>query len=150
MRILKKNARAPLAIAVAVATLLGTACSSTYTPAWAGKMMGYDLTGSAEVPPVSTKATGKSTIKVGDDRAVTGGITIEGMTATAAHIHQGAKGANGPVVIPLTKSSDNAFTVPANTKMTDAQYAAFKAGNLYINVHSAANPNGEIRMQMKP
>jgi CHRD domain len=68
----------------------------------------------------------------------------------AAHIHQGAMGQNGPVIVPLTKTSDNVWSVPAGTKLTDAQYEAFKAGNLYVNVHSAAHKDGEIRAQLKP
>ena len=42
------------------------------------------------------------------------------MEATAAHIHQGARGQNGPVIIPLTKSSDNTWSVPPDAKFTDA------------------------------
>jgi hypothetical protein len=99
---------------------------------------------------VSTKASGKSTIAVADDKSVSGSVSIDDIAASAAHIHQGATGANGPVIIPLTKTSDKVFTVPANTKLTDPQYAAYKAGNLYINVHSAAHPGGEIRAQLKP
>jgi hypothetical protein len=41
------------------------------------------------------------------------------------------------------------FDAPAGAKLTDAQYAAYKAGNLYVNVHSAKNPGGEIRAQLK-
>jgi hypothetical protein len=73
-----------------------------------------------------------------------------GVVGTAAHIHLAAAGQNGPVAVPLMKSGDNGWAVPAGTKLTDAQYAAFKAGNLYINVHSAANKGGEIRGQLKP
>jgi len=40
--------------------------------------------------------------------------------------------------------------VPAGSKLTDAQYESYKAGNLYVNVHSAANKGGEIRAQIKP
>jgi hypothetical protein len=54
------------------------------------------------------------------------------------------------VIIPLTKSGDGTWSVPAGAKLTDAQYAAFKAGDLYVNVHSAANKGGEIRGQLKP
>jgi len=39
---------------------------------------------------------------------------------------------------------------PAGAKLTDDQYKAFKAGNLYVNVHSDANKSGEIRGQLKP
>ena len=55
------------------------------------------------------------------------------MSPTAAHIHEAAPGVNGPVIVPLAKSSDTTFTVPANAKLTDAEYAAYKAGNLYVN-----------------
>ena len=54
------------------------------------------------------------------------------------------------MIIPLTKSGDNTFTVPAGTKLTDAQMESLKSGNLYVNVHSAANPGGEIRAQLGP
>ena len=114
------------------------------------KHPGEDMTGSHEVPPVSTKATGKSTITVASDKSVSGTVTVNGMTPTVSHIHQGAAGANGPVIIPLTKTSDTGFSVPANTSLTDAQYAAYQRGNLYVNVHSAAHPGGEIRVQLTP
>jgi len=42
------------------------------------------------------------------------------------------------------------FTVPAGAKLTDAQMQSLQSGNLYVNVHSAANPNGEIRAQLGP
>ena len=45
---------------------------------------------------------------------------------------------------------DNGWTVPAGAKFTDAQYSAFQAGIFYVNVHSAANKDGEIRGQLKP
>ena len=108
------------------------------------------LSGSQEVPAVTTSASGTGTITVGDDKSVSGSVTTSGVAGTAAHIHQGAAGQNGPVVIPLTKSGDNSWTVPAGAKFNDAQYAAFKAGDLYVNVHSAANKGGEIRGQLKP
>lgn len=108
------------------------------------------LTGDAEVPPVTTKASGSGKITVNPDMTVAGKVTTSGVAATMAHIHQGAAGTNGPVLIPLSKDGDNAWTVPAGAKLTDAQYQAFKTGQLYVNVHSAENKGGEIRGQIKP
>ena len=59
-------------------------------------------------------------------------------------------GVNGPVIVPLTKTSDNVWSVAPGAKLTDAQYESYKAGKLYVNVHSAANKGGEIRAQLKP
>ena len=108
------------------------------------------LSGAQEVPPVTTAASGRGTITVGADKSVSGSVTTTGVVAMAAHIHDGAPGKNGPVIIPLTKSSDNTWSVPAGAKLTDAQYESYKAGNLYVNVHSAANKGGEVRGQLKP
>ncbi|HWZ71280.1 MAG TPA: CHRD domain-containing protein [Casimicrobiaceae bacterium] len=107
------------------------------------------LAGSNEVPAVTTSATGTGTVTIGADRSVKASITAKDMTATASHIHMGAAGANGPVIVPFTKSGDNAFSAAPDAKLTDEQYAAYKAGNLYVNVHSAKNPGGEIRAQLK-
>lgn len=108
------------------------------------------LSGAQEVPPVTTAASGFGTITVGDDKSVSGSVTTSGVVGVAAHIHDGAPGKNGPVIVPMTKTSDNTWAIPAGSKFTDAQYEAFKAGNLYVNVHSAANKGGEIRGQLKP
>ena len=109
-----------------------------------------NLTGSEEVPAVTTSASGSGTITVGEDRSVSGSVTTTGVVGTAAHIHIAAAGQNGPVVIPLTKTGDTTWAVPAGAKLTEQQYAAYTEGNLYVNVHSAARPGGEIRSQLKP
>jgi len=108
------------------------------------------LSGDQEVPPVKTSATGNGTITVNDDKTVSGSVTTSGINGVAAHIHNGAPGKNGPVAVPLTKDGDNKWTVGPGAKLTDAQVADFKAGNLYVNVHSAAHKDGEIRGQLKP
>jgi len=107
------------------------------------------LSGNNEVPPVQSQGSAKGNVTVGADKSVKVDITVTGFTPTAAHIHQGAAGANGPVIVPFTKSGDNKFTAAADAKLTDAQYEAYKAGNLYVNVHSAAHPGGEVRAQLK-
>jgi hypothetical protein len=108
------------------------------------------LSGSQEVPAVTTNASGSGTITVGDDMSISGSVTTTGVAGTAAHIHMAAAGQNGPVTVPLTKSGDGVWAVPAGAKLTDAQFAAFKAGNLYVNVHSESNKGGEIRGQLTP
>ena len=114
-----------------------------------GRAQNISLTGTNEVPPVHTTATGSGTVTVNADRSVTARITVSGMMPTAAHIHTGAAGANGPVAVPFVKSGDNVFVAPDGARMTEEQYAAYKAGNTYVNVHSAKNPGGEIRAQLR-
>lgn len=114
-----------------------------------GRTQNVALSGSNEVPPVTTSASGSGTVTINADRTVSARITVTGMNATAAHIHEGAAGANGPVIVPFTKSGDNVFVAPEGAKMTEAQYEAYKKGNTYVNVHSAKNPPGEVRAQLK-
>ena len=139
-----KSAWRPLAAAMAF-TMLG---------AFSATAMGADikvtLSGANEVPPVTTAAAGSGTITVGADMAVSGSVTTTGVAGTAAHIHEAAAGKNGPVIVPMTKSGDNMWVVVAGAKLTEAQMASLKAGNLYVNVHSAANPGGELRGQLAP
>ena len=108
------------------------------------------LTGAEEVPAVTTTATGSGTITVGADKAVSGSVKTTGIEGTAAHIHLAPPGKNGPPVITLAKDADGTWTVPAGAVLTDAQLVSYKAGELYVNVHSAANKGGEIRAQLKP
>jgi len=132
--------------AFAIAVLGLAACGSM------GNLMGgsrVNLTGAEEVPPVSTSAKGDGRFTIGSDGSVKGSVTTTGVQGTAAHIHQGAKGQNGPVIVPLTKNGDT-YTAPDGAKLNEAQMSAYKAGNLYVNVHSAANKGGEIRAQLQP
>jgi hypothetical protein len=148
---MKKDSDAPMAVektATAINPTPSPAGSPAVTPSRAsGSMM---LTGAQEVPPNSSAATGKSTVAIGADMSVTGMIEVTGMTPTAAHIHEAAMGTNGPVIVPFTKTGPTTFAPPAGAKLTDAQYASYKAGKLYVNVHSAQFPGGEIRMQLMP
>jgi hypothetical protein len=106
--------------------------------------------GAEETPPVTTSASGSGTIKIADDKTVSGSIKTQGIDGIAAHIHVGAPGVAGPPIITLEKSADGVWSVPAGAKLTDEQYASFKAGNLYVNVHSQEHKPGEIRAQLKP
>jgi hypothetical protein len=108
------------------------------------------LSGAEQNPPVTTSASGTGSFSINSNRVLFGSVTTSGMTGTVAHIHTGAKGTNGPVTIPLQKTGDNTWSVPPNTKVTDAQYEDFRAGRLYVNVHSAKHKGGEIRAQIQP
>ena len=110
---------------------------------------GVTLTGAQEVPPVNTSASGVSTIEFLNDKVVTGAVKTSNLNGTAAHIHMAPPGQNGPVIITLQKSGENGWVVPGNTELSSAQLDALRAGNLYVNVHSAAHPSGEIRAQLK-
>ena len=108
------------------------------------------LSGDSEVPPVKTMASGIASIAVAADGAVTGSVKTTGVAGTAAHVHMGAAGKNGPVIIPLTKGADGEWSVPPGAKLTEEQMKSFKSGDLYVNVHSEANKGGEIRAQLAP
>jgi hypothetical protein len=108
------------------------------------------LTGAEEVPAVTTEAKGEGTITIAKDMSVTGSVKTTGIEGIAAHIHLAEPGKNGPPVITLTKAADGIWSTPEGAKLTEEQYKAFKAGNLYVNVHSAAHKGGEIRGQLKP
>jgi hypothetical protein len=108
------------------------------------------LSGSQEIPPVTTAASGTATITVNADKALTGNATIAGMAVTVAHIHEGAAGTNGPIIIPLVKTADNVWSLPPGARLSDAQYQSYKSGNLYFNIHSEAHRSGEIRGQIRP
>ena len=124
--------------------LLLLASSSLY----AQQTLSVSLTGASEVPPTTTAATGTGQITIGSDYTVKGSIKYSGMIATMAHIHEAAAGKNGPPIIPLTQSGNDTFLVPPNAKLSSEQYKSYMAGNLYVNVHSAAYPGGEIRAQL--
>jgi hypothetical protein len=128
------------------ALLVFAACSSM-----AAEMVGeLKLSGDQEVPPVSTSASGAGMIKVADDGSVSGSVTTRGMDGTMAHIHIAAAGKNGPVIVPLVKTAEGVWSVPPGAKLTADQLKAYQSGELYVNVHTAANKGGEIRAQLKP
>jgi hypothetical protein len=143
-----KNQRAFHRHPIAQATALALAAAGFSLAVMAAEVK-VTLGGDQEVPPVKTEAKGSGTITVGDDGSVSGSVTTTGVQSTMAHIHIGAAGANGPVIVPFTKDGDT-YKAPPGAKLSAEQLAAFKAGNTYFNVHSAANPGGEIRGQLKP
>jgi hypothetical protein len=106
------------------------------------------LSGANEVPTNTSPATGTVTGTYDDDsNELDLVITYQQMTPTAWHIHNGAEGANGPVVLDLGST----FTSPYNysTTLTEQQEEALEDGMYYVNIHSSQYPNGEIRGQLE-
>ena len=108
------------------------------------------LSGTAEVPPHNVPGTGMveatldTTTKKLDYTGTWSGLTGP---ATAAHFHgPAAPGANAGVVLPWTGTPTSGMKGSAT--LTDAQIADLEAGKWYANVHTAKNPNGEVRAQM--
>jgi len=112
-----------------------------------------ELSGAQEVPEVSTAASGRAATTVNRD---TGTVTLHLRTtgaddATASHIHGAYAGQSGGVVIGLTQDGAD----PAHWSVTESQFDAagladYADGRLYVNLHTPANPGGEIRGQIAP
>jgi hypothetical protein len=136
-------------LVLAGAALALSACSSL--PDWmpGSGAIKVTLSGAEEVPLLNVPGSGSGSFRVADDGMITGSVTTKDVQGTMAHIHRGAKGTNGPVIIPLDKKGDT-YSVPAGRKLTAAQIDDLKKGNLYVNVHTARNKGGEVRGQLQP
>ena len=125
----------------------------------AGDAYFADLTGAQENPPVATAATGNGIVVISaDGNTITYLVTYGGLSGTvnAAHIHTGAVGANGGVILPLaagaspmtgTLTSAN-FSASGSVTTFAQAVAAIRAGTTYFNLHTTANPGGEVRGQI--
>src|SRR6201994_3958221 len=108
------------------------------------------LDGKSEVPAAASTATGSADLDYdAASKKLSWKVTYSGLTgpATAAHFHGPAetgKNAGVAVAIPNAASSP----VEGSATLTDAQAADLEAGKYYVNVHTAANPGGEIRGQV--
>jgi hypothetical protein len=134
---------------VITATVVAAGCSQMSSRLGSPSDNTPALTGAQEVPPVNTTASGTSLITISADKTVDGSVRTTNLNGTAAHIHLAAPGQNGPVIMTLIKTGEGVWSVPPSAMLTSAQYDAYIGGNLYVNVHSAANPGGEIRAQLK-
>jgi hypothetical protein len=113
------------------------------------------LKGAQQVPPVETTGIGTANLTYDPGRRlITWSLAYDGLSGPAmtAHIHgPAAEGRNGPPVIWLTEKS---ATVPnpieGQATLTAEQAQQLMAVEWYINVHTRANPNGEIRGQVMP
>lgn len=139
-------------ITVVCAAVLFTSCNNSNTQAFETAQ----LSGSNEVPPVTTKGSG--TVE-GNYNTNTKVVTLDlkwslgnpGDTTLMGHIHKGAAGVSGPVVIPLkglpSGATDQQFSFTSQP-LTAEQEADLKAGDYYVNIHSNTDPGGELRAQL--
>lgn len=163
--------RFALVVAATVSMTLGTATLATTSAASEhGRNFTAHLSGDAEVPAADTRATGQAVFKLDRDgsalhyRLIVANIE----NVTQAHIHIAPAGANGPVVAFLYPPAPPAQLIPgrsagvlqtgtitaanlvgplAGTTLDDL-LDAIRSGNAYVNVHTSANPAGEIRGQI--
>ncbi len=106
------------------------------------------LSGANEVPAVATTATGSVTGTFNKTTKILSlTVTYAGMTPTAWHIHKGAVGTSGGVVLELGTTFKTPFTF-TTTALDATKEADLLAGMLYVNIHSAKSPGGEIRGNM--
>lgn len=109
--------------------------------------------GDEEVGPVDSAGSAQADLTVNlVTGEVTGDLIVAGIVPTAAHIHDAFAGLSGPILIPLDPDASDPllFTVPAGAMLDAAAIDRLMAGALYVNVHSAAHPGGELRGQILP
>jgi hypothetical protein len=123
-----------------------------------------NLTGDAEVPPVTTNATGSAEFDLNDDGdEMSYDLEVEDIEGVLfAHIHQGSDSENGPIVVTLFNATDGPtdeidgtlesgdfaaedFEGPLQGQNMTDLVDAIEGGQAYVNVHTEANPPGEIR-----
>jgi hypothetical protein len=136
-----------------MAALMGglAGCASGSRPA-PSQVMEFrtPLSGSAQVPPNSSTATGMAEARFDrQTQQLTWTVTYSGLSGpvTAAHIHGPAvPGSNAPVLIPFTHPGQSPIT--GSAQLTPTQATQLVSGLFYVNLHTAANPGGEIRGQL--
>jgi hypothetical protein len=153
-----------LAMTVAIAGITVVSTSLAPSPVFANVYFVTNMTGQEEVPPVDTQAVGEAilTQDLPQNQTMHYYVNVTGIQGvTQGHIHSGAEGENGPIVVTLFSFDspqnevlqDSNFTAsnlegPMEGKTMQDLIAAMKNGSTYINVHTEQNPNGEIRGQL--
>jgi hypothetical protein len=108
-----------------------------------------NLSGSNEVPPGLALLTGRATVTIDVSTGqVCSQVTTNVRGAVAMHIHKGARGVNGPIVVGLNiRSINGARTCVSATAAVASSIAANPAGH-YVNIHTPAAPGGAVRGQL--
>jgi hypothetical protein len=113
-------------------------------------VLNVTMVGQQESPPVSSDGHATAHFTFNDaTRVLTYSVWVQGISpglVTAAHIHRGAAGVNGPIVYTLSATAFS--SVSGSITLTPEDVADLTAGRFYANVHSVANPGGFARAQM--
>lgn len=110
-----------------------------------------DLSGDQEVPPVTTSAIGLGTFTLNPDDTLSYNVAAGDITdPTDAHIHLGAAGTNGAILFPLTPGLVANQWVGTTPPLSDSEKDTLWEQGMYVNVHTSANPGGEVRGQIIP
>ena len=142
----KKMKQISLLMLVMVA-LIAAKCQDHQNPALPDLKVVTTLSGSNEVPARQTSASGSVSGTLNQNtRVLSFAVNFSGLTPVAGHIHKGAAGTNGPVIIPFHSVASS--PIIHEVTLTEEQVADLKANLHYVNLHTAAYPGGEIRGQL--
>ncbi len=134
-------------------TLLATVCSFSLMGAATAARISFEaaLDGKSEVPAKTTEGAGQALVTLDTvTKMISYTITFQGLSgpAAAAHFHgPAASGANAGVAVPIGGKEPQS-PVSGTATLTDDQIKQLEAGMWYVNIHTAANPGGEIRGQV--
>lgn len=164
-----RNISAGAMLAIATVLFLASTLGPNVTKVFATtEMFSATLAGDKEVPPVDTDARGSAGFSQPHLNNMSFGIQVSNIEkVTAAHIHEGKEGDNGPVVVTLFKAENNTGTGPVNGQLVGGSITnemlegplegktveidlvkIIQDGEAYVNVHTTDNPNGAIRGQI--
>jgi len=137
-------------------------CLAGAAALWAGPTLAAspekfqtELSGQSQVPAVDTKGSGTAEFRYNPTtHKLSWSISYKDLSSEVmmAHIHSGAAGANGKVVVSLTKkgSMENPSPIKGAATLTEDQAKEVMSGNTYVNVHTKDHPSGEVRGQITP
>lgn len=145
----------PMIATAAVGALALAGCATVEEGIASATNMTYhaNLTGAQEVGGGDADGTGKASITISDnfDQVCWDLHDIHNIdTVTAAHIHYGAAGANGPPVFTLTKSNEGTWKGCSEGAEWTQNRIQGNPQQFYVNIHTTAYPNGAIRGQLMP
>jgi hypothetical protein len=142
---MRASTRAAIGLAAALGLVVGGATAAQAVPR-------IPVTPGQEVADVESDAHGFFTYRItGDEFCWTLDVSGLSTDAVMAHVHVGARNANGPIVIPLTVEPSTTFETEGCATPAEDDLAALAANprGYYVNVHTALYPGGEIRGQLK-